>query len=146
MRNLLILGAVTLGLAGCVLDTGEVTDSDEETGEAQAAASSFTSSFKFHKHYAGVSKFPVPAHATVAVTAHATWSIPGKCKLPAFKIELVEAGMFGSVGPRDYSMSGAGSTQKWTDVGAGVYHLVFDSNNDNNDCELAGSVSVNITP
>ena len=54
--------------------------------------------------------------------------------------------MFGFEGPRGYSTSGAASMQKWTDLGAGTYHLEFDSNNGNSDCELAGSVNVNITP
>jgi hypothetical protein len=38
------------------------------------------------------------------------------------------------------------TTQKWTNLGVGAYHFVFDSTNDNSDCELIGAVTVTITP
>jgi hypothetical protein len=52
----------------------------------------------------------------------------------------------GSEGQRVYATSGAASTQTWVNLGVGTYHLVFDSDNDENDCELAGSVTVNVAP
>lgn len=108
--------------------------------------STFTKSFSFRKHYVGESKFVVPVHGTVTVAAHATWNRPGACKLPTFTIELDKAGMFGSEGARTYPTNGATTTQKWTNLGVGTYHFVFDSINDTDDCQLIGAVTVTITP
>ena len=147
MRTTAMAGVVLgLGLAGCALSTQESGDGDSETGEVQEAASTFTSPFKFRKHYVGKSTFFVPVHGTVAVTARATWSRPGACRIRTFTIELEKAGLFGSEGQRGYSTSGTASTQKWTGLGVGSYHLVFDTANDNSACELIGSVTVKVTP
>jgi hypothetical protein len=140
---------VAFSCAGCAREAGESGDDsggDEETDEAAAPAHSFTSAFSFHKHYAGKTDIVVPVHGTVTVSAHATWSKPGKCKLPTFKINLVKVGLAGSEGQRVYATSGSASTQTWVNLGVGTYHLVFDSDNDENDCELAGSVTVNVAP
>lgn len=65
---------------------------------------------------------------------------------PTFDIELVKAGLFGSEGAQAYTTHGATTTHSWMDLGAGVYHLVFDSTNDEIQCALTGSVTVTIMP
>jgi hypothetical protein len=150
MRNLLMVGVVALGLAGCALESGQSGEGagqdESETGEVQEAVSTFTKTFSFRKHYVGESTFVVPVHGTVTVAAHATWNRPGACKLPTFTIDLDKAGLFGSEGARTYTTNGATTTQKWTNLGVGTYHFVFDSTNDTGDCQLIGAVTVTITP
>jgi hypothetical protein len=150
MRSRLMAGVAALGLAGCALETGESGEEagqdESEAGEAQEAVSTFTKPFSFRKHYVGESTFVVAVHGTVTVPAHATWNRPGACKLPTFSIELDKAGMFGSEGARTSTTNGATTTQKWTNLGVGTYHLVFDSTNDTTDCKLMGAVTVTVTP
>jgi hypothetical protein len=147
MRTIAILamGMMTALIAGCLLESRE-TKGEPAVDEAPEAASSFSSPFKFHKHYAGTSKIIVPAHGAVAVAAHATWDRPAACKLPTFTIELVKAGLFGSEGSRTYATTGATTTQTWTNLGVGTYHLVFDTANDDIKCVLEGAVTVSVTP
>lgn len=149
MRRMAILGMAAIACASCAMvseESGEGASGGEETDEAQEAAHSFTSPFSFRKHYVGKTDIIVPAHGAVAVTAHATWNNPGKCKLPTFRIELVKVGLFGAEGQRGYPASGVAFTQKWTNLGMGTYHLVVDSDNDEAACELVGSVTVNVAP
>ena len=134
---------VVLLVSSCALEFGE---SEPAAGEAQGAVTSFTKTFSFHKHYIGKSTFVVPARGTVTVAAHATWNRPAACKLPNFDIELVKVGLFGSEGAKTYTTNGSTTAEAWTDLGAGSYHLVFDSINDEIQCELTGAVTVTIKP
>jgi hypothetical protein len=129
------------------METGEPSESEvTTTTEAAQVPTPWTGPFKFRKHYVGATTFVVSAHGTVSIAAHATWDRPASCKLPTFTIELVKAGLFGSKGARTYPTSGTTTTQKWTDLGVGTYHLVFDSTNDTAECQLLGGVTVNVTP
>jgi hypothetical protein len=144
MHTMAMSGMVAaLLVSGCALESSE---SEPTTGEAQEAVTSFSKTFSFHKHYAGKSTFVVPAHGMVTVVAHATWNRPSACRLPTFDIEFVKAGLFGSEGAQTYTTNGSTATHSWTDLGAGAYHLVFDSINDEIECELAGAVTVTIKP
>ncbi len=147
MRAIAILSVVSMACAGCAMEPGETSGAElTTTTEAVQVPNPWTGPFKFRKHYVGTTTFVVSARGTVTIAAHATWDRPASCKVPTFTIELVKAGLFGSKGARTYPASGATTTQKWTNLGAGTYHLVFDSVNDMAECQLLGGVTVHVTP
>jgi hypothetical protein len=139
---------VSLLGAGCILDAAPVDDGDSAVGEAQEAMSSFTEPIKFNRLKEIRQYFSVPNRGVVTVAAHARWDRPAQCRLPTYKIELVEKGTIldTGAGARAYPTSGAPHTETWSGLGAGRYYFMLSSTNDNPYCEVVGTMNVTIKP
>jgi hypothetical protein len=105
----------------------------------------FSAPIHFSKYLVSPHTLLVPQHGAITVVAKAHMEGPSGCSYQSYTITVVEQGG-ASAGGRNYATKGLLQVGTWADLPAGTYHLEFELQNTNPDCNVVGELTAQVSP